>query len=224
VAGGGLAASFASFFGLLPFPDLFALIFPASLLAGAVSLSIGTTQRARRIDAKAERRFKFWKGRFAEWLFKVAGIGLRKKALPIRPTHRPTELQIGFAVDALWERLPKALRSGLGDVPSVVRQLEADAQKLRQTLEMLNDAHAATRAAGEEIPADLREARETTEQHLAEAVASLETIRLGLLRLTTGTGTVEGLTTDLAAAADVGDEINRLVAGMGDVELLLRPT
>ena len=217
-------ASFASFFGLLPPTDVLAWAFPVSVLAGTVSLSIGTTLRARRIDAKAERRFKFWKGRFAKWLFKVAGIGLKKKALPMRPTHRPTELQIGFAVDALYEQLPKALRSGLGDVPSVVRHLEADAQKLRQTLEMLNDAHAAARAAGDEIPADLRDARETTERHLAEAVASLETIRLGLLRLTTGTGTVEGLTTDLAAAADVGDEIDRLMAGMTDVELLLRPT
>ena len=224
VAGGGLLATFAAFFGLIPQTDVWAFIFPASVLAGAVSLSIGTTLRARRIDAKAERRFKFWKGTLAKWLFKVAGIRLKKKALPMRPTHRPTELQIGFAVDALYEQLPKALRSGLGDVPSVVRHLEADAQKLRQTLEMLNDAHAAARAAGDEIPADLRDARETTERHLAEAVASLETIRLGLLRLTTGTGTVEGLTTDLAAAADVGDEIDRLMAGMTDVELLLRPT
>ncbi len=78
--------------------------------------------------------------------------------------------------------------------------------------------------AGDALPADLRDARETTEKHLAEAVASLETIRLGLLRLTTGTGTVDGLTADLAAAADVGDEIDRLMAGMKDVELLLRPT
>jgi len=223
-AGAGLAASFASFFGLLPPTDALALAFPVSVLAGAVSLSIGTSLRARRIDAKAERRFAFWKGRFAKWLFKAAGVRLKKKALPLRPTHRPTELQIGFAVDALYEQLPKELRAGLSDVPAVVRQLEADAQKLRQTLEALNDAHAAARAAGDEIPADLQEARETTERHLAEAVASLETIRLGLLRLTTGAGTVEGLTTDLAAAADVGDEINRLMAGMADVELLLRPT
>jgi len=224
VAGGGLVASFASFFGLLPPTDVLALTFPVSALAGAVSLSIGTTLRARRIDSKAERRFRFWKGRFAKWLFKLAGIKLKKKALPMRPTHRPTELQIGFAVDALYEQLPKALRSGLGDVPSVARHLEADAQQLRQALEMLNDAHTAARAAGDEIPADLQDARETTEKHLTEAVASLETIRLGLLRLTTGTGTVEGLTTDLAAAADVGDEINRLMVGMADVELLLRPT
>ncbi len=223
-AGGGLVASFAGLFGLLPNVDAWMWVSAGSVVAGSISLAVGTHLRAGRIDPKAERRFKFWKGRFAQWLFTVAGIRLKKKALPMRPTHRPTELQIGFAVDALYEQLPKALRSGLGDVPSVVRHLEADAQQLRQTLEMLNDAHAAARAAGHAIPADLQDARDTTEKHLTEAVASLETIRLGLLRLTTGTGTVEGLTTDLAAAADVGDEIDRLMAGMADVELLLRPT
>lgn len=224
VAGGGLLASFAAFFGLLPNVDAWMWVFPGSVLAGTISLAVGTTLRARRIDQKAERRFKFWKGALAKWLFKVAGIGLKHKALPMRPTHRPTELQIGFAIDALYEQLPKEIRSGLGDVSSVVRQLEADAQTLRQTLEMLNDAHAAARASGSEIPTDLKDARETTERHLAEAVASLETVRLGLLRLTAGTGTVESLTTDLAAAADVGDAIDHLIAGMTDVELLLRPT
>jgi serine/threonine-protein kinase len=224
VAGGGLLASFAAFFGLLPNVDAWMFVYPGSVLAGTVSLAVGTTLRARRIDQKAERRFKFWKGTLAKWLFQVAGIGLKPKALSMRPTHRPTELQIGFAVDALYEQLPKDIRSGLGDVSSVVRQLEADAQRLRQTLEMLNDAHVTARAAGGEIPADLRDARETTEQHLASAVSALETIRLGLLRLTAGTGTVEGLTTDLAAAADVGDAIDRIMAGMTDVELLLRPT
>jgi hypothetical protein len=133
-------------------------------------------------------------------------------------------LQIGFAVDALYEQLPKAVRSDLGDVPSVARQLESDAQRLRQTLEMLNDAYAAARAAGGDVPPDLQEARKKTERHLAEAVASLETIRLGLLRLTTGVGTVQSFTTDLSAAAEVGDRIDRLMDGMGDVELLLRPT
>lgn len=225
LAGGALAASFAAASGWLPPWDAWwALVFPGSILAGTIALSVGTTHRARRIDPKAERRFKFWKGTLAKWLFKVAGIRLKKKALPMRPTHRPTELQIGFAVDALYEQLPKAIRSDLGDVPSVARHLEADAQKLRQTLEALNDAHSAARVSGDKIPKDLQEAREFTVKHLAEAVASLETIRLGLLRLTTGAGTVESLTTDLAAAAEVGDEIDRLMDGMGDVELLLRPT
>ncbi|MCZ6917846.1 MAG: serine/threonine-protein kinase, partial [Gemmatimonadetes bacterium] len=85
VAGGGLLASWAALSGWIPFADVGSLIkwgwvFPASILAGTVALSVGTTQRARRIDAKAERRFKFWKGTLAKWMFKVAGIRLKKKA------------------------------------------------------------------------------------------------------------------------------------------------
>lgn len=221
VCGTSLAAGLLGWAGSSP---VWAWTFLGSLVALIPTVAAGAALRSRRVDRKAERRFKFWRGELAKWLFKAAGIGLTRKALPMRPTHRPTELQIGFAVDALYEQLPKAVRAGLGDVSAVVRHLESDAQRLRQTLETLNDAHAAARAAGGEIPADLQDAREATERHLAEAVASLETIRLGLLRLTAGTGTVESLTTDLAAAAEVGDQIERLMAGMTEVELLLRPT
>lgn len=224
VSGGGLLASFAGLFGVLPFTDAWLWVMPGTVVTGVVAGTAANTLKARRVDQKAERRFKFWKGTFGKWLFKVAGVGLKRRAIPLRATHRPTELQIGFAIDALYEQLPKGVRTSLGDVPSVARHLETHAQDLRRTLEMLNDAHATARAAGEEIPDDLVHAREASEKHLAEAVASLETLRLGLLRLTAGTGSVEGLTTDLAAAADVGDEIDRLMAGMTDVELLLRPT
>jgi serine/threonine-protein kinase len=214
---------FAAMFGYEP-SALHAGILVGSGLATAVAIGVRGALRGRRVDQKAERRLWFWKSKVAKWLFKLSGVFLKKKAFPIRPTHRPTELQIGFAVDALYEQLPKTVRADFGDVPLVVRQLESDAQGLRQTLEMLNDAHAAARAAGGDVPPDLKEAREETERHLAEAVASLETIRLGLLRLTTGAGTAERFTTDLSAAAEVGDRIDRLMDGMGDVELLLRST
>ncbi len=117
-----------------------------------------------------------------------------------------------------------SVRSAAWRKPSI-RILLVAGSPCRQVLhrEALNDAHSAARVSRDKIPADLQEAREFTEKHLAEAVASLGTSRLGLLRLTTGAGTVESLTTDLAAAAEVGDEIDRLMDGMGDVELLLRP-
>jgi serine/threonine-protein kinase len=224
-AGGVLVGtSAASILGLLSSIPVTSWLVIGSVLTTVVSLLTRFVVKSRRVDNKAERRYRFWKGTLAKWFFKVAGIGLDRKALPMRPTHRPTELQIGFAVDALYEHLPQSVRSTLGDVPSVVRHLEVDAQKLRQTLEMMNDAYAAARAVGATIPDDLRAARETTEGHLGEAVASLERIRLSLLRLQAGTGSVQSLTTDLAAAADVGDGIDRLISGLGDVEMLLRPT
>ncbi len=224
-AAGAFLMSFWGMMDLLPGSgSLWAILFLGSGAASVGLESIAAMLRARRVDHKAERRFKFWKGEFADWLFKVAGAGLKRKALPVRPTHRATELQIGFAVDGLYEQLPREIQTQLGDVTSVARHLEADAQTLRQTLEKLNEAQAAARATGGQIPLDLVNARNQTETRLAEAVASLESIRLGLLRLTAGAGTVESLTTDLAAATTVGDDIDRLMAGMTDVELLLRPT
>jgi hypothetical protein len=74
------------------------------------------------------------------------------------------------------------------------------------------------------VPSDISEARERAEHQLTEAVASLEAVRLGLLRLTMGSGTVESLTTNLAAASEVGNNIDRLMAGLADVEALLRST
>jgi hypothetical protein len=56
---------------------------------------------------------------------------------------------------------------------------------------------------------------------LGEAVAALETIRLNLLRLHAGTGTVEGLTTHLGLAAEVSDEVARLVAAHQEVQRAL---
>ncbi len=52
-------------------------------------------------------------------------------------------------------------------------------------------------------------------------VAALETIRLELLRLTAGTGSIEGLTTNILAAGDIGDNVVRLMAGIREVEAVL---
>jgi ribosomal protein L13E len=45
------------------------------------------------------------------------------------------------------------------------------------------------------------------QQRLQDAVAALETIRLNLLRLHAGTGTVHGLTTDLGLARELARDI-----------------
>ncbi len=233
VAAGVSVAAFAgTFFGLLaPGPSYFnelAYVFATAMIpaagAAAVAAGAGLASRVRRVDYKAERRYRFWKGRIGKWLFKLAGLGVKRTAMQTGLTHRPTELQIGFAAEGLFESLPRPLRKQLGDVPSVLRSLEADAQRLRETIRVLDEAQDAARVAGQAIPADVASARARTEEQLTAAVASLESVRLGLLRLTTGSGSVEGLTTDLAAASDVGHNIERLMIGIADVEAMLRPT
>jgi len=56
------------------------------------------------------------------------------------------------------------------------------------------------------------------EQRLADAVAALETIRLNLLRLHAGTGSVKSLTTDLGLAREIAADIDRHVQGLREVD------
>ncbi len=49
------------------------------------------------------------------------------------------------------------------------------------------------------------------QQRLADAVAALETIRLNLLRLHAGTGSVQSVTTDLGLAKAVAREMDLLL-------------
>jgi hypothetical protein len=187
--------------------------------AGFVVSSIAPGQEEElRALKKAERRLRFWQGRFGQAIFKISGMGLHKRIAEVRATHRPTEMQIGLAAEALFESLPKEQRKVVGDVPGTIAKLEADAQQLRESISMLTDAEAAALPSGVEFPADLREMRETAERQLAELVAALESIRLELLRLTAGIGTIDGLTTNLLAAGEIGDNVANVMMGMEEVE------
>jgi hypothetical protein len=53
-------------------------------------------------------------------------------------------------------------------------------------------------------------------------VRALETIRLNLLRLHAGSGSVQSLTTDLGLARTVAQEIGFLLEGQREVERQLR--
>ena len=205
----------------------------AASLGGIMSLwrYDGRTALSRRLTGK------FVNSRLGRWAFRLAGLGLDRSALASLATHRPTELAIGMAVDSLFDALPKATRLHLAELPSVVRHLEADATKIRQRVEQLNDV--ATKvgsgkrnttgrsAAGgvterrQALDRDLHAAHDAAKQRLADAVSALETIRLDLLRLTAGAGSVDSLTADLAEARTVSEEVDRLLDARDQVEALL---
>jgi len=117
----------------------------------------------------------------------------------------------------------------------VVRRLESDAQKMRRRLEELNEALDGTRDEGrgkggdvaiparhDRIVSDLEAEREVVQARLGDAVRALETIRLNLLRLRAGSGSVQNLTTDLGLARTVAQEIGFLLEGRREVERELR--
>jgi serine/threonine-protein kinase len=186
---------------------------------------LGMLQRRRDVDA--EFWGKLWTGRLGRWLFGVARPFVGGKALPAPLTHRPTELSIGMAAEQLYESLPKVTRQQLRDLPDLVHRLENDAQRTRRRLDELQDALEGTGADAadptigarrDRILADLTAERQLVEKRLADAVAALETIRLNLLRLHAGTGSVQSLTTDLGLAREVAKEIGLLLEGRREVE------
>jgi len=194
---------------------------------GGVAGIIAVMRAGRRADVGGRLWHKFWKSRFGGWILRQASRLGGKDAIAASGTHRPTELAIGMAAEQLYEGLPRETRRQLRDLPDVVHRLERDAQRMRSRLDELQDALAnverdatdpAVAQRHDRIVADLTAERGAVEQRLADAVAALETIRLNLLRLHAGTGTVHSLTTDLGLARDLTRDISAQVEGYREVE------
>ncbi len=171
-----------------------------------------------------------WSGPVGARLERMAGFRLGRRAVP---ADRPTELAIAMSAESIFTALPRALRDDLGDVPAVLHELEAHARLARARIGELDAsiaevshgrgasvAGSATRH--EALLADLGAQRNVADARLGELVTALENVRLDLLRLRSGGGTVEGITRDIAAARRVGDEADRLIAGANEVDALLR--
>jgi len=201
--------------------------------AWSLTIGVGSGMGAlimlqRRRDVDAEFWGRFWTGRFGRWLFGFARMFTSAKALPASLTHRPTELALSMAAEQLYETLPKETRAQLRDLPDVVHRLEQDAQRMRARLNELQEALADVGQHGTSDPsiaprhdriiADLNAERDLVQQRLKDAVAALETIRLNLLRLHAGTGTVTSLTTDLGLAREIARDIGAHVDGLREVE------
>ena len=196
---------------------------------GGVASGIGAlVMLQRRRDVDAEFWGRLWTGRLGRWLFGVARMFTGTRTLPASLTHRPTELALGMAAEQLYDTLPKETRRQLRDLPDVVHRLEQDAQRMRARLEELQEALGDAGHSGRADPAigarharivaDLSAERDLVQQRLKDAVAALETIRLNLLRLHAGTGSVRSLTTDLGLARELARDIDAHVEGLREVE------
>jgi serine/threonine-protein kinase len=181
---------------VVPYPaalwvfGLFGLSCATAVVTGYAALAASRSG----LDDADRRRLSFWKGRFGRWLFKLAGIGLKRAPPALPGADRPTEVALGLAAVDLFGALPKETRQQLGDLPAVVRGLEAGVRRLRGN--------------GQET-------------RLGEAIGALEVIRFDLLRLHGGVGTVEGLTADLGAAREIGERVDALLEGRREADDLL---
>jgi eukaryotic-like serine/threonine-protein kinase len=139
--------------------------------------------------------YRLWAGRAGRSFFRLAGIRLKAPAHAALASTERTELVLERSVIAAFDALPEAERRQAAAVPRVVGQLEAAAQELR--------------------------ARGDTGRSLTETVAALERLRLALLRLQAGTGTLPDLTLALERAGEIGDYVDRRLKAAADVQELL---
>ena len=173
----------------------------------------------RRRDIDTEVWLKLWTGGIGKLAFSLARKMLGRRNLGSITTHRATELSLGMAAEQLYESLPKESRRALGDLPALLRRLQADAQTLRKRHDEIQEAlSSAGDSAAEPEYHDFRADRDAIHAKLGEAVGALETIRLNLLRLHAGSATVEGLTTHLGLAEEVSVEVERLIAAQAEME------
>ena len=177
----------------------------------------------RRTDVDTGFWAKVWRGPIGRFAFSIAKRSGGLKPAAAAMTHRATELSLGLAAEQLYESLPKETQQSLHEVPAVLKRLQDDAQSLRKRLEQLQGALNESAVVNDSPEfAELQSMRDEVQARLGESVGTLETLRLGLLRLHAGSATVEGFTTHLHLAADVSDQVSRLVAAREDVEHVLR--
>jgi serine/threonine-protein kinase len=202
-----------------------AIIAGMALMTGALTVPAAIVYLSlaeRRRDVDTEFWSRFWTGRIGKAAFWVARKLLGRQVVGTAVTHRATELSLGLAAESLFESLPARTREALGDVPGVSRRLQEDAQRLRKLYnELLEAVDAAGDAAFSDAHSALRADRDRIHAKLGEAVGALETIRLNLLRLHAGSGSVESITTHMNLAEQVSNEAERLLAARKEVDRML---
>lgn len=155
--------------------------------------AIQSRKWARRISGAWNR---IWASNVGRFFFKVSGIGMREAERTVLPSSDATELVLGRAATEIYQSLPSDMRSRLAEVPQIVQKLERDAKEMRR--------------------------RGVTGNHLAATVGALENVRLGLLKLRVGVGSLDDLTSDLQRAQEIGERIDAELAGRREVKELLR--
>ncbi len=175
------------------FDDIRAALLAEARVQDEEAEAVQSKKWIRRISGAWHR---IWASGFGRFFFKVSAIGLKEPDRPVLPSSDATELVLGRAVTEIYDGLPSDVRHRLGDVTGVISRLEEDAEELRR--------------------------RGDTGERLTEAVAALENVRLGLLRLRAGVGSVDDLTEHIERAQEIGERIDAELAGRREVREALR--
>ncbi|HET7380134.1 MAG TPA: protein kinase [Gaiellales bacterium] len=202
------------------------------LMIGLPAGGLALSRLQRRRDLETEMWLRIWRGPIGRLAFRWVTLPAGRPALSSGFTFRPTELVLGMAAERLFEELPKETREELRELPDVLKRLENDAGRMRARLEELNDALQGAEERGrlsgqiagdikakrDRVVTDLENERELVQRRLKDAVAALETIRLNLLKLHAGAGSVQSLTTDLTLAREAAREVELLLQSHKEIE------
>lgn len=163
-------------------------------------------------------RLMSWK---AAWLLKLLRPrrGAPRGALA---DGRPTALLLGDQAEALFRSLPATDRSRLEGVEAAINRLRDGAIRLQQREALLGktlaevggDGDAKRDAVRRELAAEQQSARLA----LGETIATLDALRLDLLRLRAGTATVDGMTDALETVRRVGAEVDARLAALKELD------
>jgi serine/threonine-protein kinase len=214
-----------------------AITFGISTAVATFGAIIGFVSRRKQHDLLDEGREKVWSSVWGERLARIAGWRLRRRA-PAAALHRPTEVAIGMAAVDLFRALPKPMQKQLGDLPDLLEKLERDAREMRRRSDELSvqlDAISGPQATASatlgqqgaiaerrvSVASELRSARDSASRRLSATVAALENIRLDLLRLQAGAGSLESLTSVIDAARRVGTAVDDALSSREETERLL---
>ena len=138
---------------------------------------------------------RIWASGVGRFFFKMAGFRMKEPDLRFLPSTDATEMVLGRAATDVFDGLPADLQDQVPEVPTLIQRLERDAEVLRRV------GH--------------------TGEDLTEAVAALENLRVAMLRVEAGAGSIDDLTLQLERAQEVGDRIDADLLGREDVEKLL---
>jgi serine/threonine protein kinase len=166
-------------------------------------------------------RSLIWNSRLGEWAAKLLTPKHRTTAAEL--DYRPTEMALSVAVSELFAALPAAYREHVPDLPNVVERLEAHASAARARIDEVNAMMSLGGDRSQSAPTNLVAARDAAKHELAEAVASLEAVRLDLLRLHGGAADLRPITTVLEAARELGEQLDRLNDAQQEVHEIARP-
>ncbi|MEI2719603.1 MAG: serine/threonine-protein kinase [Gemmatimonadales bacterium] len=171
------------------------------VLAGSCFGLVFPGRRIRPTDPFARLRRWMWNSPFGDLMAKLSAFGLRRTPRSGWAEWRPTELALGSATETLFMALPDGVRSAFADLPQVVSRLEREAEHARRQV-----------AAGAEGNWAAR---------LQQSVAAIDTLRVGLLRMSAGRVEAGSLTADLEAARELAERMGYLVDASDDVASLL---